>query len=74
MFISEVSESRHCGLPYNTTQSEVTASNYHFSNVMSKVSMKDVVTIHSNVVAYYGVLRDISEVVKYNYDRLYLNI
>lgn len=73
MFISEVGESKYCGLR-GVTQDIVDESNKGFSKIMGSHINETLKGIYENVLRKYETLTDTNEVSKYNYERLYLNI
>ena len=73
MFISEVVESKYCGL-LGITQDIVDESNKGFSKIMGSHINETLKGIYENVLRKYETLTDTNEVSKYNYERLYLNI
>lgn len=72
MFISEVGEAMYCGLP-ETKQSEVTTSNYGFSNILGEHSNKTIENMYKETKKGYELMTENSPVAKYNFDRLYCN-
>ncbi|MFN9901643.1 MAG: hypothetical protein ACK55Z_23245, partial [bacterium] len=72
MFISEVGESVMCGFE-GVTQSEVSASNFTFSTILSAHINKPLEEVYSNVRSEYGILCDTNPIVQYNHDRLYFS-
>lgn len=72
MFISEVGESVMCGFK-GITQSQVSSSNYTFSEIVGKHINKPLIEVFENVKNEYGVEYDTNPIVQYNHDRLYYN-
>lgn len=70
MFISEVGESVYCGFN-GITQSQVSSSNYTFSEIVGKHINNPLSKVYENVKQEYGVLCSTNPIVKYNHDRLY---
>lgn len=71
MFISEVGESKFCGVPSN--QEVVDESNNLFSEVLGECVNEGVENIFDNVRIGYGRITDRNRVAKYNHQRLYVN-
>lgn len=72
MFISEVSESIFCGFK-DITQSQVSSSNYSFSNIVGKHINKPLSEVYDNVKSEYGVLTETNPIAEYNHERLYFS-
>ncbi len=72
MFISEVGESMMCGFR-GITQSQVSSSNYTFSEIVGKHIDKPLEEVYENVKDEYGILCDTNPIVQYNHDRLYFS-
>jgi hypothetical protein len=72
MFISEVGEANHCGLP-GMSQEIVDESNYGFVNIIGKYINQDKGLIHENVKKEYGLIAETNPVALYNNNRLYIS-
>ena len=72
MFISEVSEARHCQVL--TEQKQVDTSNDLFAELLGKQlteTPNDYEAIHSVIKSEYGKLAEVNTVAKYNAERWY---
>jgi len=71
MFISEVGEAMHCGLP-GTEQETVITSNNYFAQLLGEVINEPMSVIYGHVKENYGLLTEDNPVALYNHNRLYL--
>jgi len=55
------------------TQSQVSSSNYTFSEIVGKHIDKPLEEVYENVKDEYGILCDTNPIVQYNHDRLYFS-
>jgi hypothetical protein len=69
MFISEVGEAYHCGLP-GTEQDTVDESNYGFCNIMAKYVNENKEVMYENVTREYGLIAEENPVALYNNNRI----
>jgi hypothetical protein len=72
MFISEVGESKFCGFN-GITQSQVSSSNYTFSEIVGRYINNPLNEVFENVKTDYGIHCNTNPIVKYNHERLYYN-
>ncbi len=73
MFISEVGEAYHCGLP-GTNQELVDESNFGFCNILSECINEPQETTYKTVMENYGIIAEENPVAYYNHNRLYLSL
>jgi hypothetical protein len=71
MFISEVSEATHCGIP-NQTQEDVNTQCKYFCDLVGAVSDRSSKEIYEFVSEEYGEMIPYNKMVEYNHKRLFL--